>query len=159
MAVCNVLRIHSEADCFLALAAASIAFRSSGVTRIRKNSTFALPLGGGGRGKRCRNHRENFRDVFAFFFTSRKACMKKMANGSMRVCGLCAGRGLRQDWGAHFRKLRGRADGKCNQSGASVAGQFVFRPRESSLARPASGPCSQCPVIRHLRESIRCKHR
>src|SRR6202795_3094602 len=123
MAVCNVLRIHSEADCFLALAAASIAFRSSGVTRIRKNSTFALPLGGGGgRGKRCRNHRENFRDVFAFFFTSRKACMKKMAKGSMCVCGLCAGRGLRQDWGAYFRKLRGRAGRKCNHSGASVVG-------------------------------------
>jgi hypothetical protein len=78
--------------------------------------------GWGGRGKRCRNHRENFRDVFAFFFTSRKACMKKMANGSMRVCGLCAGRGLRQDWGAYFRKLRGRAGGKCNEACASVVG-------------------------------------
>jgi hypothetical protein len=44
----NVLLIHSEADCFSALAAASIAFNSSGVTRTRKVSFLAFPFGSGG---------------------------------------------------------------------------------------------------------------
>jgi len=45
----NVLRIHSETDSFLAFASPSNALNSDGVTRIRRVSPLASPLGNDGR--------------------------------------------------------------------------------------------------------------
>jgi len=48
-AASKVLRIHSETVCFLALALAPYPFNSDGVTRIRRVSFLATPLGSAGR--------------------------------------------------------------------------------------------------------------
>jgi hypothetical protein len=45
----NVLRIHSDTVCLLAFALVSNARNSAGVTRIRKVSALASPLGSAGR--------------------------------------------------------------------------------------------------------------